>query len=221
MTNGADGIKSCEAIAADLARMETSHYYSEDYELEWAAKSYFDTLTVVEQERFIALMQERLSQQAGMADIAICARLQNPALTLLLADRLNEQEVSSSTSRALLAALSHQADEAAYSAVERFIDSELEGEALMCMARMNFQRALPHLQWALKQDHLHNFCLHAMHEYMRREGMDALLSALRSLVALDRDRLTAHLRKVMGSKQGPFNPFTATELDIVAGALTL
>ncbi len=212
-------MKTPTDIGKDVDRLIEGHYYSEDYELEWAGKAYVDSLSEDERRVFEAVMVQRLSSKPGLADVSVCARLALPSLTPSLAALLDKEPHSSAMSRALLAALAQCPDERAYAAVERFMESEQEGEALACLARMNFKRALPHLRWAMQKDHLHNFCIHALHEYMRHAGMDALLESVRKLVEPNRDVLTPHLRKILTSKKGSFNPFSEEELDAVLAAL--
>ncbi len=212
-------MKTRETIEADIERMVAGHYYSEDYELEWSGKAYYDGLTGPEQELFQGIMIARLSGRPGLADVSVVTRLGVPAFTPHLAALLDREDSSSAMSRALLAVLSHQPDEQAYMAVERFLDSELEGEALTCLARMNFHRALPHLRWAMQKAHLHNFCIHALHEFKQHLGMEALLEAVKKLVEPDADALGPHLAKIMRSKSGAFNPFTAEEIEEVLTVL--
>lgn len=213
-------MKTEDDIQADLDTLVQGHYYSEDYELEWAAYHYYEDLRPEEREPFEGAMVRRLSGHPGMADISLCARLGMPVLTPLLAGLLDREERSSSTSRALLTALSHQPDEQAYVSVERFMESEQEGEALLCLARMNFQRTLPHLRWAVQKEDLHNFCIHALHEYKQKAGMGKLSDAIRELVEPDRDVLAPHLQKILTSKSGRFNPFDADELERLMALLS-
>lgn len=213
-------MKTHEDIDEDLRRLLEGHYYSEDYELEWAAKYYYEGLAPVERERFEGVMVRRLTGNPGLADLALCARLALPSLTPLLAGLLDKETSSTASSRAILTALSNQPDQKAFDSVERFMESEQEGEALVCLARMNFERALPHLRWAMQKDHLHNFCIHALHEYMKASGMENLLTGVRALVAPDNDRLAPHLRKILMSKKGRFNPFTDDELAHILATLT-
>jgi hypothetical protein len=212
-------MKNADDIQADLVKLVEAHYYSEDYELEWAAKRYYDDLTDAEQITFEGVMLRRLTAQPGIADVSLCARLGNRSLTPFLAALLDRQETSNAMSRALLAALAHQPDEQAYPAVERFLDSEQEGEALLCLSRMNFHRTVAHLRWAIQKDHLHNFCIHAFHEQMKHAGMDALLEGMKKLIEPDAARLTGHVKKILTSKSGPFNPFSDEELELMVAAL--
>ncbi len=209
-------MKTRDTIEADIAGLVTSHYYSEDYELEWAAKVYYDALEPWERECFQAIMLERLAgARPGLADVTMVTRLRVPAFTPHLVAWLNRQDSGSTTSRALLTVLTLQPDEQAYASVERFLDSELEGEALTCLARIDFQRTVPALRWAMQKEHLHNFCIHALHEFKERYGMDALLEMVGQLVAPDPGVLGPHLAKVMRSKRGAFSPFSSGEVEQV------
>jgi len=212
-------MKNADDIQADLDRLIESHYYSEDYELEWAAKRYYDGLSDPEQIALEGVMVRRLTAQPGIADISLCARLGSRSLTPFLSALLDRQETSNAMSRAILAALAHQPDEQAYPSVERFLDSEQEGEALLCLSRMNFHRTVSHLRWAIQKDHLHNFCIHAFHEQMKHMGMEALLEGLKTLVEPEAARLTGHVQKILTSKSGSFNPFTDEELELIMAAL--
>jgi hypothetical protein len=205
-------MKTRADIEQELERLVVQHYYSEDYELEWAAKSFFDGLSQAEQELFEGVMIERLSGQPGLVEITLATRLHLPSLTPFLVSLLDQETSSSSTSRALIAALARNADVQAYAAVERFLDSEQEGEALACLARMDFHRTLPYLRRAVQQEHLHNFCLHAMHDFMVQAGIEALREALQKMVEPEGAALARHVRKILTSKAGAFNPFTEEEL---------
>lgn len=199
--------------------MVHGHYYSEDYELEWAAKSYFESLRPDERGVMESVLIRRLSGPSGIADVSMCTRLGLPALTPFLVARLEKEDDSSTVSRAILAALSNQPDEQAYSAVERFIDSELEGEALQCLARINFRRAMPHMRMAIQKDHLHNYCLHAIHEFVRREGVQSGAEVLREIIEPNEEWLARHTEKILMSKQGRFNPFSDQELAYLMATL--
>lgn len=212
-------MKSQTDIISDLNRLVEAHYYSEDYELEWAGKAYYDELTEEDRKRFEEVLVQRLSGRPSLSDISVCTRLGRPSLTPILANLLDREANSSAMSRAILAALSHQPDEMAYVSVERFMDSEQEGEALCCLARMNFRRALPHLRWAIQKEHLHNFCLHALHEFKREVGLETLAESVRELISPDPDRLSPHVRKILTSKQGRYNPFAEEELELLSALL--
>jgi hypothetical protein len=204
--------KTSVDIEADVERLIAAHYYSEEHELEWASKQYYGELDEAGKQAFEGVMMRRLTGAAGLADVSVCSRLGAASLTAPLAALLNRQADAGAISRAVLVALMRQPDEQAYEAVERFLDSELEGEALQVLTRMNFRRALPHLRWAIQKEHLHNFCLHAMHDEMKHVGMEALLESVKLLVEPDRSMLSEHMKKILGSKVGDFNPFTESEL---------
>lgn len=208
-------MKTADDIEADLRRLAESHYYSEDYELEWAGKTYFDQLTKPEQDVFEQVMIRRLSGQPDLSDVALCTRLGLPSLTPYFARLLDRETMSTAMSRALLVALSNQPDRAAYGSVERFMESEQEGEALACLSRMHFARSMGHLRRAIQREHLHNFCLHILHEHMRHVGMELFLKALHQLIEPDAATLRLHLLKILTSKEGSFNPFTAEELETI------
>lgn len=212
-------MKTRDEIKQELEQLVLKHYYSEDYELEWAAKSFFDALSQPEQELFEGVMIERLSGAPDLVDVTLAMRLHLPSLVPFLIAWLDQETQSSTTSRALIAVLGQYADVQAYAAVERFLDSEQEGEALACLAQMDFQRTLPYLRRAVQQEHLHNFCLHAMHHFMLRNGIEALCEALQQMAAPEMPVLTRHVRKILTSKEGPFNPFTEDELKMLISRL--
>ncbi len=205
-------MKTRDQIAEEVRALTHEYYYREDYELEWAAKAYVDSLAEEEKHEFDAIMTERLTASPGLDDVALCARTGRMALSSYLVAQLEKEKTTSSVSRALLSVLTRQPAQEAFVAVERFLDSDQEGEALECLARIDFERALPYLRRAVQQDHLHNHCLHAMHMYMQEKGMDALVIALRTLMDPEPARLSAHVRKIIYSKQGDFNPFSEQDL---------
>jgi len=199
-------MKSETDIEGDLDGLIQAHYYSEDYALEWAAKHYYDTLQGDEQQAFEAVLIRRIRSNPELSEVSLCVRLALPAV---LAGLLDEESESSSISRAVLTALTHHPDARAFEAVERFIDSEQEGEALMCLARMDFRRALPYLRRLMQKDNAHNFCLHALHDRAQAVERAVWLDDLDELVAPDPAMLSAHVRKVLKSTEGPYNPFSA------------
>ncbi len=206
-------MKTDDQMEADLHAMIQGHYYSEDYELEWAAKNYYDELAAREKQSFENLLYRRLSSNPDLSAVTMCARLGLVALAPMLAGLLEEESATSAMSRALLQAISHIPGEAAYESVERFMDSEQEGEALLCLTRMNFGRALHHLRRAMRKGHLHNFCLHALHAHYKKVGRTVFRFDLARLVEPDPKQFKPHLKKILLSNRGAFNPFEAAELE--------
>lgn len=205
--------KTAAEIEQDLDAMVQSHYYSEDYELEWAAKNYFDGLETPQKKIFENVVYRRLSSTPDLSTVTLCARLGLSSLAPLLAGLLREESTTSVLSRAVLHALSRTPGDQAFDAVERFMDSEQAGEALTCLARMNFDRSLHHLRRTMQEDHLHNFCLHVLYERYKKVGKAEFPMDLARLVDPEPKRFVPHLKKIFLSNTGAFNPFEATELE--------
>lgn len=212
-------MKSHEEIEADLDAMGGANYYSEDYELEWAAHHYHAALSEAEKACFGDVLKRRLRDDPSLVTLCYCARLRAPGVGPLLAGLLNAENQTGLRSRALMTALGNYDDDVAFRAVERFVDSDQSREALAALAAIDFPRARPRLfRYLLREDYA-DACLHLFRDRAKRAGFDALVSDVATWETPDRDRLRQALVRVLNAKPDEFNPFTEDERRLLVEAL--
>jgi len=212
-------MKSADEIAADVNRLVEEHYYSAPHELKWAVTGYADGLSDGEQKLLRRHVLHRLEGEPTIVDVILASCLQVPESVPLLTAALSRESVTSQLSRAMMGVLARYPEEASKRAIERFIDSEQEQEALALLARMDFERAVPHLQRALSKEHLADSCLHIFAERKKSVGLARLATDLRDSLLQGRHRLRERLKEVLTSKAGDYNPFTPEELDVLLSTL--
>jgi len=212
-------MKTRDEIKQELDRMIQRHYYAEDYELEWEAHRVYKTYAPEEQQRMVSVLIERLTSDPCLATVTVCKRIPVPELAPILAVALDREQRATSQSRAILATLLRADHPAAYDSVERFVESEQEGEALACLARWDFGRTIPHLRRAMEREDLHNYCLHILRDRAVTAGLDTLKRDLNHLMGMDPDRWKPHVRKILTSAQGNYNPFPEQELKELLASL--
>lgn len=207
-------MKTRETIAADLETLVQGHYYSEDFELLSSFRAYASGLADGEKEILTRVAFERLAGEGSMVNILLCSVVQVPEAVPVLAERLSREPNSNQVTRCLIAALSTYRSDEAYTAVERFLDSDQELEAVQALARIDFVRALPRIVRLMPREHARGMLLHLFHARMKEAGLDRLIGDLRQSSATRsadfRDNMAATLR----CKQGGYNPFS--EQDIAA-----
>jgi len=212
-------MKTRDEIKNEMDQMIRHHYYAEDYELEWEARRIYDAYHPDERAHMVSVLIERLTSDPCLATVTLCKRLPVPELAPILAVVLDGEQRATSQSRAILATLLRSDHPAAYDSVERFVESEQEGEALTCLARWDFGRTIPHLRRALEREDLHNYCLHILRDRGATVGMDTLMQDLRNIMGNDPARWRPHIRKILASAHGAYNPFTEQELKQLTEAL--
>lgn len=205
-------MKSRAQIADELVALVQRHYYSEDFELLSAARAYHEQLDPAEREALRDVVAGRLLQEGTLVDVLLCSALEIPEAAPRLASLLLREESASQMSRALIQALQHYGGDEAYRAVERFLDSEQESEALRALAAIDFVRALPHLARLLDQEHHLDTCLHILYERRKRVGLPRLLHELQAASALQPRLLRDRLRRSLRAKTGEYNPFSEADL---------
>lgn len=212
-------MKSRDDIARDLQELVARHYYSEDFELLSAVRVYRDGLAPAERDDLGAVALDRLFREGSIVDVLVCSVLDLPSAAPVLAARLDREHAPSQMSRALIVALQGHSGDDAFRAVERFLDSEQEHEALQALARIDFRRAAPYLLRALHDDHRLDLCLHILHDRRKRVGLDALGRDLRALAGPHPAHFRARVARALHAKEGPFNPFSDDERRDLLAAL--
>lgn len=212
-------MRSREDIADDLERIITDHYYREDFELLSAVRAYRDALPLPERDELAAVVLQRLLREDSIVDVLLCAVVEVPSAAPLLAAKLDRESVPSQTTRALLMALQHYRGDAVFAAVERFVDSDQEHEALQALARVDFRRSAPYVVRALRRDAQLDLCLHILHDRLKAVGRAALAEDLRALAAHAGEGLGGRVERALRAKPAPFNPMAEEDIIFLLAAL--
>lgn len=213
-------MKDRQAIAAELQELIQRHYYSEDFELASAVRAYASGLAGPEQDELRAVVLGRLLDEGSMVDILLCSVIDVPSAGPVLALKLDRESVPSQLTRTLIAALQGYPGDDSFRAVERFVDSDQEGEALAALARLDFSRAWPYLVRAMDREHFHGPLLHMLHDRAKRVGVPALAVEINALARRGPGAVPGVLRRILAAKPPPYNPFTAEELQRLQLELT-
>jgi hypothetical protein len=208
-----EAMRNREAIADDLERIIAAHYYGEDFELLSAVRAYRDSLPPPERDELGVVVLQRLLREDSIVEVLLCAVVEVPAAAPLLAAKLDRESAPSQTTRALLTALQQYRGDEVFAAVERFVDSDQEHEALQALARVDFRRSAPYLLRALRRDAQRDLCLHILHDRLKAVGREALAEDLRALAAHAGEDLGERVARALRAKPPPFNPMA--EADIV------
>ena len=206
-------MKTQEHIARELNELIQDHYYREDFELVSSLRAYQEGLSPAEREALQEVVLRRLFDEGSMVDILLCSVVEVPSAAPVLALKLDGESVPSQLTRALITALQGYHGEEAFRAVERFVDSDQEGEALAALARIDFVRALPYLARALECEHHLGPILHILQARARTVGLQALVLELQAGAARLPVGFRAGLRRALDAKRDAYNPFSAVELN--------
>ena len=212
-------VKTPDELARALNELIQAHYYSEDFELLSAVRVFHEGLSGPERDELKALVVQRLLEDGSMVDILLCSVVPVPSAGPVLARRLDRESVPSQLTRALITAVQEYPGDEAYRAVERFVDSDQEGEALAALTRLDFSRALHHLARALDRPHMQGPVLHMLHARAKAVGVPALVVELQAESQRQAPAFRAGLLRALVSKPARFNPFAALDLDRLQRAL--
>lgn len=205
-------MKSAGEITIDIENIVHAHYYSEDFELVSSLRAYVDSLLPGERENARQVVLKRLLDEGSMVDILLCSVIDVPSAVPVLAGKLDREPVSNQVTRSLITALRMYQTADAYNAVERFVDSDQEMEAIDALADIDFRRTIPLLVRTMKKEHFHGNILHMLHRQAKRGGLDGLIGALRDSSAIRTARFKNDLQQLLASKKEPYNPFTETDI---------
>ena len=213
-------VKTVEQIREELRELESSHYYSEDFQWLSAVRAYHDALQGEERESFHRVLFKRMMDEGSMTDILLCSIVPVPEAASVLAAKLDRESVPSQLTRALITALQHYRGDDVFRAVARFVDSDQENEALRALARIDFARALPFVARALQKEHARDLVLHILHDRCKEVGIDNLILELRAFAAGRADpALLAAFSAAAHGKAAEYNPFSSAELQRLRTAL--
>lgn len=206
-------MKTPDELARAMHDLIQSHYYSEDFEMLSAVRAFHEELSLPERDELKAIVMQRLLAEGSMVDILLCSVVPVPPAGPVLARKLDQESVPSQLTRALITAVQEYPGDEAYRAVERFMDSDQEGEALAALARLDFPRALHHVARVLERPHLLGPVLHILHTRAKGVGVPALGVELRAESQRQRPAFRSGILRALVSKPARFNPFAPEELD--------
>lgn len=205
-------MKTVGEITKEIDQLVQSHYYSEDFELVSSLRAYVDSLLAGEREHARQVVLKRLLDEGSMVNILLCSVIDVPSAVPILAGMLDREPVSNQVTRSLITALRMYQTADAYNAVERFVDSDQEMEALEALADIDFRRTIPLLVRAMKKEYFHGNLLHILHRQAKRAGLDGLIGVLRESSAIRTARFKDDLQQLLASKKEPYNPFTESAI---------
>ncbi|HMP89352.1 MAG TPA: hypothetical protein PJ991_04075 [Kiritimatiellia bacterium] len=205
-------MKSTEQIAQELNKLIEAHYYSEDFELLSSIRAFADSMCEGDKDTLAGIVMKRLMDEGSIVDILLCSVLSIPSAVSILAGRLSNENVPNQITRALISALRKYKNDTAYTAVERFVDSEQEMEALQALAEIDFVRTLPLMSRLMQKEHYHGIVLHILHLRMKEVGIDQLIRDITLTSISTSTSFKDSLVKSLNSKKEPYNPFRESEI---------
>jgi len=205
-------MKTEEIYEQELDELIERNYYSEEWELQSAVKLYYDALPEDDRPIFDRMFIQRIDDDPSVANISISTAFNLPEVGSIIAERLSRHQKTSQITRTMMYALRPYSDGECFAAVERFVDSEQEIEALRILGRMNFLRAIPHFRRALKRDQLLEVCLHIFQDRKRDVGLDQLIDELAMLIKGREGYYRRRLEAMFGIKKGDHAPFGEREV---------
>jgi hypothetical protein len=211
-------MRNREDIERALDDLVRRNYYSEDYELRWKIVHWVESLSHAEEEHYRQVALRRLIDDPSILSVLFCSAARIPEAVPVMVSLLNEKSETDMLTRAVFASLARYGQPSAFSAVERFLDSEQEIEALQCLAQLHFRRALFFVLRAAKRKHLRDACLHILHQRKKNAGMDGLIADLAEHAASTRRSVLRPVRHIVQCKQPPYHPFAEEEIErLLAG----
>ena len=187
------------------------HYYSEDFELISSLRAFQASLVDAEKDHLKQIVAERIRKDESLVDVMLCAVVDVPDCVDALAAQLSKQDATSQLSRALIESLSQYSGDAAFRAVERFLDSDQEREALMALARIDFARATSRLLRVIEKDQWLDLGLHILYERKKKVGLEQFTRELCGIVAVHGAYCRRRLLLCLDVKQDDYNPFSSEE----------
>jgi hypothetical protein len=208
-------MRNDQEITNEIEQLVARHYYSEDFELLASLRAYIEPLSPGERELVRALALKRLMHEGSLVDIMLCSVIDVPSAVPVLAGRLEREPVTNQVTRALIMALRRYHTDEAYTAVERFVDSDQELEAMDALADIDFRRTIPRLVRAMGKAHQHGNLLHMLHRYVKARGIEGLIDELSASSATRSARFVSDLEQVLRAKKEPYNPFTEEQIILI------
>jgi len=211
VTHSFDSPASITAAIDDLAKRM---YYSEEHEIHWAARELLEAVPPEDLPTFRETFLRRLEQDPSLGNIFFAGSFGFPEAAPLVAELLRSEENVSQLTRTMMYVLAilgrDNPSSRAYEAIEPFLDSPQEQEALQFLAQLDFERSLPHLRAALRVDHHLKNCLHIFHARRRATDFETLCADIDMLIGIDPD-LRHRFKLTLTIQQDPYNPFNLDE----------
>jgi hypothetical protein len=201
-----------------IERLVRAHYYDEDFQLLSSFQAYASGLSGGEHDDLAELAFERLVRDGSLVDIILCSVVDVPSAVPVLAEKLSRETQTNQITRTLIAVLGRYATDDAYVAIEPFLDSDQEMEALQALARIDFVRTLPSIVRRMKKDHYAGAVLQMLHERIKKAGLPKLIDDLRSSSATQSAGFSGLLEKTLRAKDAAYNPLSAAEIEALAAA---
>jgi len=214
-------VKDRTGIQTDLERIIQANYYSEDFELISSFRAYEAERSEEEKDLLAEVVFERLCREGSLVDILFCSIIDVPSAVPVLAEKLNREPQVNQVTRSLIQALRRYCSDDAYTAVERFLDSDQEMDALAALASIDFARTLPHMVRLMKKDHYHGVVLQMLRERMKRVGIEPLVEEMKKSSATHSRSFRENLHKALGSKTAEYNPLDSSQISVLKDAFGL
>lgn len=212
-------MKSDGEIEAELERLLLQHYYSEEFELQAAVTAWRMDCDPEEQAGLDRIFHRRFLSDPSLVHISLARCFSGADLEALLVEQLNFQSDGGQKARMLLVALRPYRSPQAAEAVERFLDSSLEMEALHALAEVDWSCATKHLPRLLRKDGMVETCLHVLHEHRKRVGWAMFLADVRPLAGPDPAWMAQRFASMFAIKTPDKIPFTPAEQKEILNAL--
>lgn len=204
-------MRAREQLTAELQDLVASHYYREDFELAASARAWHDQLPADDSAQLRAIVLERLTREPTLVELYLVQAMRLAEAAPALVAWLDREQAATPVSRALMAALPAGAGDAAYRAVERFVDSDQEWEALRALGRLDFPRTRSRLLSAARRDSHLDLALHMLHDRRKELGWPAFAAETRAWFTTCPPADRSRLQRVLQAKSDSFHPFPAAE----------
>jgi hypothetical protein len=194
------------------------HYYDEDYELAAAFAAFQADLSEEEHAALRALLADRLAADPTLVDVLLAGRAGATEAAPVLTGLLEQQSDAGMMARALIDTLAVLEHTPAYDAVLRFLESDLEMEAFLCLAQLDFTRCLSVILRGEQRPYIRKAHLQALGRHRKHQGLDALRDALRT-AAPAWPRASEALEAVLTGSAADHNPFSPGEVELLLYAV--
>lgn len=205
-------MKTRDNIEREIESLLLQNYYGEDFEVDSLFRGYVEGLTVTERDLMQEVVARRLVMTGSIVDILLCGVLPVSGAGPILVNLLNAESRTSQVTRMLIQVLRQYPGEEAYRAVERFLDSDQEVEALPALAAMDFSRTLPSLVRNLRKPQFQGVLLHCLYDRCKASSLDQLIGELKDYGTACAVNFGSDLEAVLRSKEGRYNPWTPEQI---------
>ena len=135
-------MRTMEQLENELDDLIRRNYYAEDFELRWTLQQFGESLPAEDLAFFHQVILRRLTDDPSIMTVMLCSTSLVPEAVPILVSVLDDHPEANMLTRAILSTLGRYGEPSAFPAAERFLDSDQEPEALTCLARLHFMKAL-------------------------------------------------------------------------------